>query len=540
MLDYSIIQKLDQDLDLEVQKVLGGKTTDDVVDVVDDLAQKFQTGNILVGKVLRVIRDDVVIDVGYKSEGRISIEEFTKGVPEVGDDVEVLLDALEDDSGLIVLSKKKADRIRGWEHIIQNYKEGDNIVGRVSRKIRGGLLVDVGVPVFLPASQVDIRRIPDIGIFLGKEIECKIIKIDESRRNIVVSRRKLIEDERDSQKTELFARIVVGDIVAGVVKNIADFGAFVDIGGVDGLLHITDMSWGRINHPSELLKIDQEIEVKILKIDNELERVALGIKQKFESPWETIVERYPIGSKLVGKKVVNVTSYGAFIEIEEGIEGLVHVSQMSWDKRIAHPTDVVNVGDEVETIVMEIDVEKKEISLGMKQAAGDPWAEMEAKYAPGTIVTGIIRNLTNYGAFVELDPGVDGLLHVKDISWTQKVNNPAEVLEMDQEVEVKVLYIDQERHRVALGLKQMEEDPWENKIPEKYPLGAALKAKITKLTNFGAFVELEDGLEGLLHVSEISDSEVSDPSDIFKEGEEIEVTVIKMDREERRISLSMR
>jgi small subunit ribosomal protein S1 len=539
MLDYKIFEMLNKGLEEEVQKVLAGKTTEDVVGVVDDIAQKFQTGSILIGKILRVIRDDVVVDVGYKSEGRISLSEFDGNVPEVGSDVEVLLDALEDETGLIVLSKKKADRIRGWERIITHYKEGDNITGTVSRKIRGGLLVDVGVPVFLPASQVDIRRIPDIGVFLNQEIECKIIKIDESRRNIVVSRRKLIEDERHSQKTELFTRISVGDVVAGVVKNIADFGAFVDIGGIDGLLHITDMSWGRINHPSEMLKIDQEIDVKILKIDNELERVALGLKQKSESPWDSFEERFPIGSKIVGK-VVNVTSYGAFVEIEEGVEGLVHVSQMSWDKRIAHPTDVVNVGDEIETVIMAVDLEKKEISLGMKQASGDPWEEIESKYSPGTIVNGIVRNLTSYGAFVELDPGVDGLLHVKDLSWTKKVNAPGEVLEKDQEIEVKVLYIDQERHRVALGLKQMEEDPWENKIPEKYPLGSVANAMITKLTNFGAFAELEDGLEGLLHVSEMSEDMVSNPSDVLKEGETVEVTVIKMDRQDRRISLSMR
>ena len=374
MLDYKIKEQLDKDIDLEVQKVLGSKKTAEIIGEVDDISQKFQSGSILIGKVLRVIRDDVVVDVGYKSEGRIGLDEFNNKVPEVGSDVEVLLDALEDETGMIVLSKKKADRIRGWERIISEYKEGDNITGFVSRKIRGGLLVDVGVPVFLPASQVDIRRIPDIGIFLNQEIECKIIKIDESRKNIVVSRRKLIEEARNSQKTELFSKIAVDDVVKGTVKNIADFGAFVDIGGIDGLLHITDMSWGRINHPSEMLKIDQEIDVKILKIDHELERVALGIKQKTDSPWESIEERYPIGSKIFGK-VVNVTSYGAFVEIEEGVEGLVHVSQMSWDKRIAHPTDVVNVGDEIETVVMAIDLEKKEISLGMKQAAGDPWEE---------------------------------------------------------------------------------------------------------------------------------------------------------------------
>jgi len=539
MLDYKLYEMLDKDIESEIDKVLDGKSTEDVVGAVDDISQKFQTGSILIGKVLRVIRDDVVVDVGYKSEGRISLEEFDGQTPEVGADVEVLLDALEDNTGLIVLSKKKADRIRGWEYIITHYKEDDNITGKVSRKIRGGLLVDVGVPVFLPASQVDIRRIPDIGIFLNKEIECKIIKIDESRRNIVVSRRKLIEDERHSQKTELFTKINVDDVVKGTVKNIADFGAFVDIGGIDGLLHITDMSWGRINHPSEMLKIDQEIDVKILKIDHDLERVALGLKQKSDSPWETFEARFPIGSKINGK-VVNVTSYGAFVEIEEGVEGLVHVSQMSWDKRIAHPTDVVNVGDEIETVIMAVDLEKKEISLGMKQASGDPWEEIEAKYAPGTIVTGIVRNLTSYGAFIELDPGVDGLLHVKDLSWTQKVNAPNEMLEKDQEVEVKVLYIDQERHRVALGLKQMDEDPWENKIPEKYPLGSVANATITKLTNFGAFAKLEDGLEGLLHISEMSEDKVDNPSDVIKEGDTVEVTVIKMDRQERRISLSMR
>jgi small subunit ribosomal protein S1 len=540
MLDHSVYAKLDQGIDEEIEKVLGGKDPEEFVNIVDDMSSRYKVGGILKGKVIRLISDDVVVDVGYKSEGRIDINEFAT-VPEVGEEVEVLLEALEDETGLIVLSKRKADRIRGWEHIIAHYKEGDVIEGHVSRKIRGGLLVDVGVPVFLPASQVDIRRIADIGTFLGQKIDCKIIKIDEARRNIVVSRRKLIEEARSSQKSELFSSIKVGDTRKGVVKNIADFGAFVDIGGVDGLLHITDMSWGRVNHPSEVVSLDEEIEVVILKVDLDMERVALGMKQKTGNPWEDIESRYPIGEKIMGK-VINVTNYGAFIELEPGVEGLVHVSQMSWNKRIAHPSDLLQPGDEIEVVVLKIELEKEKqtISLGLKQAEGDPWDAIEERFPIGSTVKGTVRSLTNYGAFIEIEPGIDGLLHVKDISWTKRINEPAECLEKDMELEVQVLQIDRERRRIALGLKQMTEDPWENEIPEKYPLGSVVKAKITKVTSFGAFADLDGDIEGLLHVSEISDKPVNDPADVIHEGDEVEVTILKLDRQERRISLSMR
>ncbi|MGE4158687.1 MAG: 30S ribosomal protein S1 [Planctomycetota bacterium] len=539
MLDYKIHEQLDSNIDGEIDKVIGQKNFDELEALVDNLSSRFQTGKVQKGRVIRLLDDEVVVDVGYKSEGRINAEEFNGKLPAVGDEVEVLLETLEDATGMIVLSKKKADRIRGWDNIIKNYKEGDTINGLVTRKIRGGLLVDVGVPVFLPASQVDIRRIAEIGIFISQTIECKIIKIDEARRNIVVSRRKLIEEQRDSQKSELFSQLKVGDIRKGIVKNIAEFGVFVDIGGVDGLLHITDMSWGRVGHPSELVKLDQEIEVKILKIDHELERVALGLKQKGGSPWDNIAERYPINERFQGK-VVSLTNYGAFVELEGGVEGLVHISQMSWNRRISHPSEVVKPGDIVEVVVIGIDAEKKEISLGIKQAAGDPWESLETKYPTGTVVKGIVRNLTNYGAFVEIEPGIDGLLHVKDITWTKRITVPADLLQKDQELEVKVLGIDRERHRVSLGLKQLEEDPWENVIPEKYPLGSNVTGKVSKLAPFGAFVQLDEELEGLLHISEISDRPLTDPGEILKEGQDVEVTIIKLDRGERRISLSMR
>jgi len=439
----------------------------------------------------------------------------------------------------VLLSKRKADRIRGWERIIANNAEGDVVTGTVTRKIKGGLLVDIGVPVFLPASQVDIRRPPDIGAFIGKEIDGKILKIDEDRRNIVISRRKLIEERRQKAKEQLMAEIEVGQIRKGVVKNIADFGAFVDLGGVDGLLHITDMSWGRINHPSEVVKIDETIEIMILNIDRAKEKIALGLKQRMPSPWEDIGQRYEINSRVKGK-VVNIMSYGAFVQLEEGIEGLVHISEMSWTRRINHPSELVSVDDEIEVVVLEVNKDKQEISLGMKQTEVNPWTLVKQKYPPGTVITGKVRNLTNYGAFVEIEEGIDGLLHVSDLSWTKKVGHPSEMLKKGQELQCVVLSVDEEKMRVALGLKQLTEDPWLRAIPERYLPGQIVRGKVTKLTNFGVFVELEPDLEGLLHVSELADHKVDNPQDVVKAGEEIEVKILRVDIEERKIGLSLK
>jgi small subunit ribosomal protein S1 len=499
----------------------------------------FDVNAILEGTVVRIEGDEVLVDIGYKSEGIVPIEEWSDGdeQPTPGEKVSVLLEEIEDEFGLILLSKKKADRIREWLTFIAAHKENDVVLGDVVRKIKGGLLVNIGVNVFLPASQVDIRRPPDIGEYVGKKIECMILKIDEPRRNVVVSRRRLIEEQRQKLKEKLLAEIEVGQIRKGTVKNIADFGAFVDLGGIDGLLHITDMSYARIGHPTEMVKIDDEIEVKILHVDREKEKIALGLKQKEKSPWDDVEAKYPVGGKFKGE-VVNVMSYGAFVKLEDGIEGLVHISEMSWTKRISHPTELVNPGDEVEVVVLGINKDKQEISLGMKQALPNPWDEVAQKYPPGAIVTGTVRNLTNYGAFVELEEGVDGLLHVSDMSWTQKISHANELLKKGDEITCQVISVDQERKRIALGLKQLQEDPWERHIPEKYHPGALVRGKVTKITNFGVFIELEPKLEGLLHVSELSDQKVENPENLVKVGEELEVRILRIDPAERKIGLS--
>jgi small subunit ribosomal protein S1 len=500
---------------------------------------------IVEGRVLRLDDDFVLVDVGYKSEGIIPRNEWEEGEepPKIGETIRVLVEDLEDvvgrqdDRGMIVLSKRKAEKIEKWMKVMETVHEGDVVSGQVTRKIKGGLLVDIGVNVFLPASQVDIRRPHDIGEYIGKEIKCLVLKIDEARRNIVVSRRSLIEAERAQKKSELLKQLEVGQLRKGVVKNIADFGAFVDLGGIDGLLHITDMSWGRINHPSEMVKIDDQIEVMILHIDYEKEKIALGLKQKSASPWEHVATKYPVGSTVKGT-VVNVMSYGAFVKLEDGIEGLVHISEMSWTKRISHPSELVHIDQEVEVMVLDINQEKQEISLGMKQTQSNPWDKVADRYPPGALVKGRVRNLTNYGAFIEIEEGIDGLLHVSDMSWTRKIGHPSEVVEKGQEIECKVVSVDQERRRIALGLKQMDEDPWATDIPGRYQPGQLVKGKVTKITNFGVFVGLEDGLEGLLHISELADHKVENPEDVVKVGEEIEVKILRVDADERKIGLS--
>ncbi len=529
-----------EELDKEMQDIFGDKSDQDILVSCEESVTDFQPGTILKGKVLNILGDDVLIDVGYKSEGVIPLAEFENSEDvKPGDAVEVLLEAVEDDSGLIVISKRKADRIRGWEKVVREHREGDVVSGRVMRKIKGGLLVDIGVPVFLPASQVDIRRPADIANYIGDTIKCKILKIDESRRNIVVSRRRLLEEEREKQKEKLMAEIEVGQIRKGEVKNITDFGAFVDLGGIDGLLHITDMSWGRVSHPSEIVAIDEEIEVVVLNINREEEKIALGLKQKISSPWQDVEEKYPVGSRVRGT-VVNIMPYGAFVKLEEGIEGLVHISEMSWTRRINHPTEVVAIGDVIEVAVLGINKEKEEISLGMKQIEANPWTQVEAKYPPGTVIRGRVRNLTNYGAFVEIEEGIDGLLHVSDMSWTRKVGHPSEILKKGDEVEVVVLSVDQDRKRVALGMKQLEDDPWDGAIQNMFQPGDVVAGTVTKLTNFGIFVELQNNLEGLLHVSEIADREIAHPEDIIREVDHLAVKILRVDPDERKIGLSLK
>ncbi|HEY2760225.1 MAG TPA: 30S ribosomal protein S1 [Pirellulales bacterium] len=501
--------------------------------------------SIVEGRIIRVDDEFVLVDVGFKSEGQIPRNEWdeTEEPPQIGQHLKVLIEEVDESTdietrGLIALSKRKARKIEEWNKVMDSVKEGDVVTGIVTRKIKGGLLVDVsGVNVFLPASQVDIRRPSDIGDYVGRTIQCLVLKIDEARRNIVVSRRALIEQERAEKKKQLLETLEVGQLRKGIVKNIAEFGAFVDLGGIDGLLHITDMSWGRIGHPSEMVAIDQEIEVQVLHIDREREKIALGLKQKTASPWDQVEEKYPVGSSHKGH-VVNVMSYGAFVKLEEGIEGLVHISEMSWTKRISHPNELVHIDDEVTVVVLKIDKEKHEISLGMKQTQDNPWDKVADRYPIGTLVEGSVRNLTNYGAFIEIEEGIDGLLHVSDMSWTRKISHPSEVVEKGQKVKCKVLSVDQQRRRIALGLKQLEEDPWATDIPNRYQSGQVVKGTVTKLTNFGVFVGLENGLEGLLHISELADHKVENPEEVVKVGDEIEVKILRVDTEERKIGLS--
>jgi len=544
MVDRNLLREYDvseEELEKEISESLKESEAEDLTALLQKSSEQAEVGRIVEGRVVDVVNDLAIIDVGHKSEGVVPLSEWGENEPKPkpGDTVEVLLEGLEEDGGEVILSKRKAARIRAWERILRECKVGDVVVGKVTRKIKGGLLVDIGVNVFLPASQVDVRRPGDVAEFIGQTIECKILKIDVGRRNIVVSRRKLIEEKREELKRQLLDQLKEGDIVRGTVKNIADFGAFIDLGGIDGLLHITDMSWGRINHPSEVVKLDQELDVKVLHIDREREKIALGLKQLTPSPWEQVPLKYPVGSKVKGK-VVNIVNYGAFVKLEDGVEGLVHISEMSWTKRINHPKEVVKIGDEVEVVVLGINEEKQEISLGIKQAKENPWDRIDEKYPIGSTVKGTVRNFTNYGAFIELEEGIEGLLHVSDISWTQKINHPNELLKKGQQVECKVLGIDRDRKRVSLGLKQLTPDPWETEIPERYPVGAVVKGKVTKLTNFGVFVELEPGLEGLLHISELADRKVHHAHDEVSVGDELEVKVIRVDPKERKIGLSRR
>ena len=545
MVNRNLIRGLDlkqEEWEEELAQAMGGTATEEI----DWGGGELAVNKIIDGKILRIDNEFVLVDVGYKSEGIIPLSEWEEGEdpPEVGQHVKVLIEDVEDvfgrteeSRGMIALSKRKAEKIEAWLKVMETVHENDIVTGTVTRKIKGGLLVDIGVNVFLPASQVDIRRPADIGDYIGRTIQCIVLKIDDARRNIVVSRRALIETERAEKKAQLLSTLEVGQLRKGVVKNIAEFGAFVDLGGIDGLLHITDMSWGRIGHPSEMVSIDQEIEVQILHVDREKEKIALGLKQKSASPWETVEAKYPVGSAIRGT-VVNVMSYGAFVKLEEGIEGLVHISEMSWTKRISHPNELVHIDDEIDVVVLNIDKNKQEISLGMKQTQANPWDKVAERYPPGTLVKGTVRNLTNYGAFIEIEEGIDGLLHVSDMSWTRKISHPSEVVEKGQTIECKVLSVDQQRRRIALGLKQLEEDPWATDIPSKYQSGQLVTGTVTKITNFGVFVGLENGLEGLLHISELADYKVENAEEIVKVGDQIEVKILRVDAGERKIGLS--
>ncbi|MCB1108426.1 MAG: 30S ribosomal protein S1 [Chlamydiia bacterium] len=500
-------------------------------------ASMMTPGEIFTGEIVEITKDFIVVDVGLKSEGLIPASEFDPAEILLGQEVEVYLDEAEGNDGQIVLSREKARRLRQWEHILTNCKEGSIVRGKVTRKVKGGLMVDIGMEAFLPGSQIDNKRIKNIDEYVDREFDFMILKINEERKNIVVSRRELLEKERVSKKAELLETIQEGDKRIGVVKNVTDFGVFLDLDGIDGLLHITDMTWKRIKHPSEMVQVGDELEVMILHVDKDKGRVALGLKQKEQNPWEEIENRFPPGTHVKGK-IVSLVPYGAFIEIEDGIEGLIHVSEMSWIKNVTDPSEVVQKGDEVEAIVLSIQKEEGKISLGIKQMENNPWENVESRYPIGHVVKAEVRSLTNYGAFVELEPGIDGLVHISDISWTKKVSHPSEVFNKGDTVEAVVLSVDKESKKITLGVKQMDTNPWEN-IESIFAVGSRVKAVVTKITAFGAFVELENGMEGLIHVTELADKPFNKVEDIIAVGEKVDAKVIEVDPEHKKISLSI-
>jgi len=500
---------------------------------------RFAAGQIVKGTVIEVRPKEVLVDIGYKSEGVVAGNEFVDiKVVKVGDIVDVLIEKLEDKDGMVVLSKEKAEFKQNWDNILTICNEGGKIMGKVKAAVKGGLIVNVGVEAFLPASQIDIIPPKNLAQFIGNTYEFKVVKINQERQNIVLSRRELIEAERTDKRSKLLADMTPGDIRKGTVKNITDFGAFIDLNGIDGLLHITDMSWGRIGHPSEILKVGQDIDVVVLDINKEKERVSLGLKQKLTNPWQSIEAKYTVGVKVKGK-VVNLVPYGAFIELEPGVEGLVHVTELSWTKRINKPSDVLKVDQEVEAVVLGINRDEQKISLGIRQLEVNPWDKASEKYPSGTKIKGKIRNLTSYGAFVELEEGLDGMIHVSDISWTRKINHPSEVFKKGDEVEAVVLEVDKGNQRISVGIKQLATDPWSN-IDTHYKVGDLVSGKVTKLASFGAFVGLQHDIDGLVHISQISEDRVDKIKNVLKVGQDVTARVIKIDRSDRRIGLSIK
>lgn len=512
---------------------------DAMVDMYDSTIRDIKEGEIVQGRVIGVTMDDVIVDVGFKSEGLIPMEEFadSRSVA-VGDDIEVFLEQIEDSHGQLLLSKQKADFMRVWDRIRDIHDAGDTCEGKIARRIKGGVVVDImGVDAFLPGSQISLRQVPDFDALIGESIHVKIIKLNKSRRNIVVSRRVVLEEERERMRATLLNEIEVGQIRQGVVKNITDFGVFIDLGGVDGLLHITDMSWGRIRHPSEMVSLGENIDVKILDFDDNTSRISLGLKQMTPYPWENIEHKYPIGKKITGT-VVSITDYGSFVELEKGIEGLIHISEMSWTQHIKHPSKIMSVGDHVDAIVLSVDKDNEKISLGIKQLEPDPWTTIEDKYPVSKVVAGRVRNLTAFGAFVELEEGIDGLVHISDMSWTRRIQHPSEVMKKGDKVDVKVLKIDHENRRISLGFKQLTEDPWPE-LARKYSIGSECLGTITKVLDRGVVVDLGDGVEGFVPTNQLTTKEVADPSGMFSEGESIPLQVIEFDRGQHKVVLSV-
>jgi small subunit ribosomal protein S1 len=507
-------------------------------DLIDSRFREFREGSIVKGTILEIRPQVVLVDIGYKSEGAIPANEFEDDEIEIGDEIEVLLEKLENEEGMVILSKEKAAHKQNWEKIVKVFQDGGLVRGKVKGVVKGGLTVNVGVEAFLPGSQVDIIPPKDLNEYLGKVYEFKIVKVNDERKNIVLSRREVIEAERSELRQQFLKSVKIGDKVVGAVKNLTDFGAFVDLQGMDGLLHITDMSWGRINHPSELLHIGQSVEVVILDVDRDKERVSLGLKQMTDNPWEDIERKYPIGQQVKGR-VTKLLPYGAFVELERGVEGLVHVSELSWVKRITRPSDVLELGQEIQAVVLGISIDEQKISLGVRQLESNPWDEIELRYPVGATMKGPVRNLTAYGAFVELEEGIDGMIHVSDMSWTRKINHPSEVLKKGDQVEAIVLAIDKANQRVSLGVKQLEEDPW-SVIDGRFKVGDLVKGTVAKIATFGAFVSLDGDIDGLIHISQLSEDHVEKVKDVIKVGDPVEARVIKVDKVERRIGLSVK
>jgi small subunit ribosomal protein S1 len=536
----------DADLDDDLSNFidLDEEDTDKLLEAYDETLKDFEEGEIVKGVVVKIDRDEVMVDVGYKSEGYIPLSEFgtmPDGTPrvKVGDPVDVYLLRKEDQEGLVVLSKEIADQKIVWDKIAEAYEQGEVVEGKIVRRIKGGLKVEIGnVKAFLPASQVELRPVQNFDRYIGKTLDMKVIKLSKRRRNIVLSRRVILEEERESKRKATLATLEADQVREGIVKNITQFGAFIDLGGVDGLLHKSDMSWGRINHPSEVVSVGDKVEVMVLSVDVEAGKISLGIKQKSPDPWLSVEEKYPVTSTVSGK-VVNIVDYGAFVELEPGVEGLVHVSEMSWTGRVPHRSKILRKGDIIQARVLDVDPAKQKISLGIKQLQPNPWELLADKYPVGSRINGKVRNLTDFGAFVEIEEGIDGLIHVSDLSWAKRVMNPADILSESDMVEAVVLSIDVEKQRVSLGLKQIEPDPW-IQVPEKYGIGSMVHGKVVNITSFGAFAKLEEGVEGLIHISELDERHVDNPEEIVSVGEELELKVISLDPEERRIGLSLK
>jgi small subunit ribosomal protein S1 len=508
----------------------------------EETFKNLEEGTITEGRVVALTKDKIVVDIGYKSEGMIPSDQFAAEELQhikVGDRLQVYIEECEDADGNLVLSKEKADKMKIWEELEKLYKEEKSIDGKVVSRIKGGMMVDIGVKAFLPGSQIDLHPVRDLDGLVGRTFPMKIIKINHRRGNVVVSRRVLLEETRDRKRQTTLATLKEGQLIQGTVKNITDYGAFIDLGGIDGLLHITDMSWGRVGHPSEMFNVGDRVEVSVLKYDRETGRISLGLKQKSADPWTNVAGKYPIGTRVRGK-VVSLTDYGAFVELEPGVEGLVHVSEMSWTHEVRHPSRVVAIGDQVEAAVLNVDPASRKISLGMKQTAPNPWDMVEGKYPIGTRIEGKVKSLTDFGAFIGLDEGIDGLIHISDMSWTKHIKHPSELFKKGQKVEAVVLRIDKEKERLSLGYKQLSRDPWDDEIPGRYRVGDSTSGKVSKVADFGIFVELEGGVEGLIHISEAGLDQSAKLEEKFKLQEEITAKIIKVDREERKIALSLR